>query len=803
MQFELSCSTHRSGGSGRTVFPPERIPADTIFWPIFTFEKVFMRIMTFTGIAALFGAAVTVCPVMAGQFIPKSSNRCVMNFNQGWLFAARDVPNGQSVELKERSFDAVCLPHANTIVKHQNFDTSSFALVSWYRKHFSLPVEYGGRRFLIEFQGVSKAAKVYVNGQPVGEHRGAYTPFTLDITDKVKIGTDNIIAVRVDSRQRKDIPPEGINVDYMIFGGIVRNAALIIVDPLHVDWVYVSRDSMNPDCVNVKTRVVNNSVRRRSCVITTAIVDSSNTIVATATSSQEIAADSAYEFACVAGPVANPRLWHPDYPYLYSVCTQLQDGAAYVDEHRVRFGMRSVSFSRSTGTFSINGRPLKLRGLNRHETYPFIGRAAADRLQRKDADILKFDFGCNIVRCSHYPQAPAFLDRCDEIGLLVLEEMPGWMFVSEKAAWQELALKSVEEMVMRDRNHPSIISFGVRINESADFHALYEKTNRIARTLDPGRPTHGVRVLDRGSRKEFIEDVWAYNFGVPEIPSPLPWITAEHVGHLATTHSWDEEQQLVNQMLAHAAVHDSAAANPKIAGLLGWCAFDYNSPYRYAERQVNYHGVADIFRIPKHAAWFYKSQSDPALYGPMVYIAHSWKKALTPNDVWVASNCEKVELFVNHVSKGKHGPGRYRSLPHPLFVWKSVSFKAGELRAIGYINDRAAATFVRRTPGVPVRLLVTPEDTVLETGGDMTRVVVTAVDSCGQSVPQAGNLVTLSARGAGDFLGESPIDLEDGNTAFFVKTKAQQTGAIVCRADCKNITGGESVITVRSAGQAR
>ncbi len=745
--------------------------------------------------AAVIAALIsTAFPAMAS----KGSDRVVINFNPGWLFAPKDIAQGQSVGLNESSFKPVCLPHANKIVAHSNFDTSSFALIAWYRRHFTPPMEYAGRRFVIEFQGVSNVAEVYVNGQRAGEHKGAYTPFTFDITEKVKIGSDNIIAVRVDSRQRKDVPPEGVNVDYMIFGGIVRDAALIVVNPLHVDWVYVSRDSANPDRVSVRTRVINNSTVQKSCTVTTAIVDSSNTVVATGNACGTVSAASSYEFTYVTSPITIPWLWHPDHPYLYTARTGLQDSSMCVDEHLQKFGMRSVAFSKTDGTFSINDRQMKLRGLNRHETYPFIGRAAAGRLQRKDADIIKYDFGCNIVRCSHYPQSPAFLDRCDEIGLLVLEEMPGWLFVSGNIAWQAIALKNVEEMIMRDRNHPSIVSFGVRINESADFHDLYVRTNQLARTLDPHRPTHGVRVLGRGSMREFLEDVWAYNFSVPAgTPRPLPWITAESVGHRFATHSWDDEQRLIDQMLAHAAVHDSAAANPKIAGLLGWCAFDYNSPYRYAEKKVCYHGVADIFRIPKHAAYFYKSQADPIVYGPMVYIAHYWKKALTPNNVWVASNCEKVELFVNDSSKGKYSPNRFLSLRHPLFVWDSVPFEAGELKAIGYIGDKAAATFVRRTPGVPVRLIIAPDDTVLEQGGDMTRVVVTAVDSFGQVVPQTNDIVSISVNGAGDFLGESPIALEDGKTAFFVKTRAGQTGAITCRACCKKMTETNTRVSVR------
>ena len=205
----------------------------------------------------------------------------------------------------------------------------------------------------------------------------------------------------------------------------------------------------------------------------------------------------------------------------------LQDSTV-VDECSEKIGLRSLLFSKTDGRFYINGKPLWLRGLNRHETFPFMGRAAANRLQARDADILKYGLGCNIVRCSHYPQDPEFLSRCDEIGLLVLEEIPGWLYVGD-TAWQRIALKNVEEMVMRDRNHPSVISYGVRVNESLDVHDLYVKTNRLARTLDPTRPTHGVRVAERrNAQSEFLEDVWAQNFLIPKgKPQPLPWLISQ------------------------------------------------------------------------------------------------------------------------------------------------------------------------------------------------------------------------------------------------------------------------------------
>jgi beta-galactosidase len=737
----------------------------------------------------------------APQTIPPAQ-RLVINLNSHWLFKSGDIPNGWSDTLNETGFQPVCLPHTTTIVSHRDIDMRSFWKISWYRRHFTPSAKYQGNRFYLEFQGASQVTEVFVNGTWVGMHQGAYTPFSFDITDQIRLGADNVIAVRVDSRKHRGIPPEGITIDYMLFGGITRDVSMLITNPLHCEWVFASRDSIDPNRVNVRVRVKNNDPAVRHCTVASKIIDSSGAVVTTGTAAASVGPNSSVEVAFATGPIKHPHLWHTEHPYLYTVRTGVQKDSAIVDECTETIGLRSISFSKIDGRFYINGRPLWLRGLNRHETFPFIGRAAANRLQVKDADILKYDLGCNIVRCSHYPQDPEFLKRCDEIGLLVLEEIPGWCFVGD-TAWQRIALKNVEEMIMRDRNHPSVISYGVRVNESSDFHNLYEKTNSLAHALDPTRPTHGVRLKNRGSPSGFLEDIWAQNFVIPKgKPQPLPWLITECVGTGCQVRSWDPEQQLNKIMLRFAEVFDSVAANKYLAGALAWCAFDYNSSHGTADRSVCYYGAADIFRIPKQAGMFLRSQADPSVAGPMVYIAHYWIRLLFPNDVWVASNCEQVELFVNGTSVGKKIPDRYTSLSYPLAVWKNVRFKPGEIKAVGIINDTIVATHIRTTSGTPVALKILPDDTVLVEGGDMTRVVVTAVDKFGQTVPAAKNKVGFSVSGAADFVGMNPIALEDGKTAFFIKTRADETGAVMCMAESPGLAPASARLVVRDDPQA-
>jgi beta-galactosidase len=728
-------------------------------------------------------------------------SRIVLQLNAGWLFAPGTPENAEAIAADESAFRPVCLPHTVVPVPHESIDTSSFAMLSWYRKHFTLPSAVFGKRIRIAFEGVSKAATVYCNGNIAGEYRGAYTPFTCDITDLVRPTGDNVLAVKVDSRQRTDIPPEGKDVDYMLFGGIVRDVALVATDPLAIDRVYACTDSTRNGTVVVTVRVINTDTIQRSGMLNCTLVDSTGISVATATWPVSAFPGAAKEYETVLGPVFRPHWWHPDHPYLYSIVTGITNAGKTVDSCSERFGMRTIAFGKKDGVFRLNGMPLRLRGLNRHETFPFIGRAAANRLQRRDAEILKFSLGCNVVRCSHYPQDPAFLDRCDEIGLLVLEEMAGWNWVSRKKEWLAAAYDNLTAMVLRDRNRPSVISFGVRINQSADIPEFYRETNRIARTLDPGRPTHGVRVLDRGSKWEFLEDVWAQNFKVPvDTPPVLPWITTESIGHYCPTHSYDADKRLLKQLLMHAAVQDSAAANPMIAGILGWCAFDYNSPHRYAENSVNYHGVADLFRELKPAGYFFRSQADVATRGPMVYIAHSWCAPLEPNDVWVVSNCDSVELFINGQSQGGKTPEIFRSLPHPLFVWRGVPFTPGEISATGYSGTVAVATDTHKTPGKPETLRIAADDAMITSGGDMTRVLITVVDKGAQVVPRAENPVTITVTGPADFYGESPVALKNGRMAFFLKTRSSETGTVVCSVRGKGLRPAETMVSVVDGG---
>ncbi|MBN1577272.1 MAG: DUF4982 domain-containing protein [Chitinispirillaceae bacterium] len=754
----------------------------------------------------------------SGPAAAPASPRVTLNLDTGWLYSAKDNAGYSSATADESSLEKVCVPHANIITKHMYQSESAFRFVSWYRRHFTPPASYDGKRFLLEFQAVSINAVVYVNETKAGEHRGGYTPFTIDITDRVTAGRDNVIAVQADSRRQTGVPPEGGSLDFMIYGGIVRHVNLIVTDPLHAEWVFVS--TQNPSqsapaspAITAKIRIVNNGAAAKTCRAVTSVIDADNTVAATATGSLDLPAGGSGELTQTTGAVAAPGLWDVDHPILYRVVTQLFDGETLVDEYVTRTGIRSLTMNKTDGKCYLNGKPLKLRGLNRHETYPYIGRAAAKRLQRKDADILKYDLGCNIVRTSHYPQAPDFFDRCDEIGLLVLEEVPGWMYVGNDA-WKKLQMQVLKDMIVRDRNHPCILTFGVRVNESEDDNAFYKTMNDTARHYDPTRLTCGVRRGNSDPATSFLEDIWTQNFVTPSSNAPnMPVITTEYCGHNLNpqAHSWDNDNVLLGQITdgsqGHAKGHNDSYRSGIWGGLLGWCAFDYASSHGNATANetgrgkngyVSHHGVSSIFRLPKLAAWFYQSQRDPALFGPMVRICNYWTSK-SPSSVMVVSNCEQVELYQDNKSLGKKTSGNlYTSLPHPVFSW-NATFTPGELRAVGYIGGAQAAVHRIRTPGSPSAVTVVPDTNVLYTGGDMTRVVVSLSDTTSQVLHLRDDSVSLSATGAGDFIGEAKTALEGGQTAFYVKTRSSATGTITCQASAAGLTGSATITVVNES----
>ena len=389
----------------------------------------------------------------------------------------------------------------------------------------------------------------------------------------------------------------------------------------------------------------------------------------------------------IVGTLNGVHPWSLEHPSLYTLTVRLiRPGTnglpdRVLDERSTRFGFRTLQFV--AGGLYLNGQRVELRGLNRRQSYAYQGYAMPDSIQRLDAQLLKKELGCNAVRTSHCPPSPAFLDACDELGILVFTEMPGWQHLGDDT-WKAQALQNCREMVCQYRNHPSIFLWGVRVSGSADDEAFYKRTNETVRRLDPTRPTAGAR----SSRKsQLLEDVYAYNDysyrgrgpGCEARGNVTPdtrkgYLISEFGGQQFPAKAFDDEPHRLAQALRYAAVLNDSIAQQGVAGSFGWCMTDYNTHREFGSGdRVSYHGVMDLFRNPKLSAAVYASQKTPRAPSDIVLeVSSGMALGDLPGGIpvacWVFTNAESVRLYRDNDFVAEFTPdrrGRFAALPHP------------------------------------------------------------------------------------------------------------------------------------------
>ncbi|MGD0008862.1 MAG: glycoside hydrolase family 2 TIM barrel-domain containing protein [Terriglobia bacterium] len=724
------------------------------------------------------------------------SPRQELNFSTGWVFIPKDLPGAEQPGFDDYSFERVSVPHANILTPHETFDPDMFRFVSWYRKHFRPQDGFRGKDVLVEFQGVMTVADVYLNGRLLGHHEGGYTPFTVDLTPALKFDAENLLAVRVDSREQKQVPPEGADkmYGYYLFGGIQRDVWLRVVDPCHIERVYYTTAAIQPEVrQDVQITITNGRPQSVDGELVVHLLDADGKEVALTKTPATLAAGATRDLKLAFDRLRGIDLWDVDHPHRYVMMAELRDGSTVLDRERTWIGIRAIHWDETTGQFSLNDRPLKLRGMNRHQTFAYVGGAAPNRLERRDARILKYEMGLNMMRCSHYPPDPEFLDECDRIGLLVMDEFPAWQFIGKSERWQDNAVQAVRDMILRDRNHPCVILWGVRGNEASpreeDDRELYTRTYALARQLDPTRPPGGARLSDAWHGKFVPEEVmtvndysdWEGPAHWPQLVTGKPWLITEY-GNPKQYPVWAGERELLEFTFHWMNYLDRLYSHPEIAGGVGWAALDYNSPEFDTPVAVTaHHCVDDIFRLPKgFDSYALASQANPSIYGPMLKILSTWRNN-GGGKIYVASNAPEVELSVNGKPLGRAKPTEFPHAPHPLFLFKVGAFEPGELQARAWMGGKVVATDIVRTPGRPRRLVLRADDTeLIDDGADMTRVVATAVDEQGTPAPTEDRRIFIEVSN-GNFIGESPIHLEAGRIAFYVQTRKGWTLPITIR----------------------
>jgi beta-galactosidase len=721
-----------------------------------------------------------------------ATGRIILPINRGWRFSPKFVEGGHNREFDDSSFDRVVVPHTDKREPWHGFDEKDYEFVSLYRRKFKLPAAAKGKRIFADFDGVMTASTVWINGTRLGEYKGGYTPFSFELTQNVDWDGENVLAVDVDATERPDIPPFGYEIDYLTFGGIYREVALRVVPETFIENIFVRPKDVltsNPS-VDVECFLQNIKAAHKPFALQVELLDGDQVIakavqrISASIPVRKQASSPAADHDSITSEVVGLKglggikLWDLNNHNLYTIRVRLMDGSQVIDEDFRRFGFRHAEFT--DHGFELNGKVIKLRGLDRHQTFPWVGQAMPGRVQRRDADILRNKMHCNIVRTSHYPQSRHFLDACDEMGLLVLEEIPGWQHIGDQA-WKDISVDNVRRMIRRDWNHPSVVLWGVRINESLDDHDFYSRTNAVAHQLDPTRQTGGIRYFQES---EFLEDVFTMNdFGFPLKPPNHPrYLNTEFVGHTFPTKTIDNTERLTEHAMRHARIHDQLASNPQYAGGIGWCAFDYNTHGNFGSGdRICYHGVTDIFREPKPAAGFYKSQCDPSeeiVLEPAFHWARGDESIGFTKAVF-CSNCDHLKVYVNDRLIAEADPDRQqfqhlRYAPFTVDAGSGLRHGWGDLRVEGYIAGKKVIEKKMSGRGVEARFTVTPDDSaLLADGADTTRVVLRVTDEFGAIRPFANDSIKFELDGPAEIIGGNPFSLIGGTGAIWIRAKEQ------------------------------
>jgi beta-galactosidase len=751
----------------------------------------------------------------------------ILTLDRDWLFGGKWTPEMAQPAFNDSAFASVTLPHSVTALSWKNWHPDAWQDVWAYRRHFSWPAQMHGQRIFLRFDRVVAAAKVTVNGNALPQHLGGFLPFDYEITDIVR-EQDNVISVAVDARWL-NVPPAGSPrgpqaVDYLLPGGITGSVHLHGVPHAFIrDVVARATNVLTSDRkLEVTCQLDSDIALPTSSRLVISLRDGDRIL---SKASRPIdSAKSSQGVHLTLKNLQNIVLWDVERPRLYDLDVTLFQDEKPLHRYRTRIGIRDARFE--LDGFYLNGKRLQLFGLNRHELYPYLGYAAPPRLLRRDAEILRHRFHCNIVRCSHYPQSAAFLDACDELGLLVWEEIPGWQYIGD-AAWQECAVRDVEAMVRRDRNRPSVVIWGVRINESSNNPALYRRTRELAKSLDPTRPTSGTMTPDslKEWRTEWHQDVFAFDdyhaapdgsVGILPPLSGVPYLLAEAVGQFnySARKGFDAKYRRAGdvtlqqqQALRHAEAHSRAADYPRCAGVIAWCAFDYASLMN-ADEGVKCPGIADVFRTPKLGASFYLAQIDPGVR-PVIEPNFYWDFGRTtptgPGEhAAIFSNCDRLEISVGGRHHATLHPDR-AGFPHlkspPFFADLAVDGTTRpELRIDGYVGTKLVLSRSFSSDRSMDRLHLHSDDMELVAdGSDATWLTFGAADKFGTLRPFVDGEVALTVEGPGRIVGDNPFQLTDngGSGAVMVQTTARRAGRIRVTARHSHLGTASIAISVR------
>lgn len=787
----------------------------------------------------------------AGYYDVSGSGRTTLSMNPAWRFHKGKLSQeASSLDFDDSKWDRVNLPDGIELLPVEASGGVNYQGEVWYRKHFNLGDEYKGKKLFLHFEGIMGKSKIWINGKLLKEHFGGYLPAIVDITSEISFDKENVIAVLADNSDDGSYPPGKPQkvLDFCYFGGIYRDVWLIshnnvyITDPNYVNitaggglFVAYSNVSEKEATVNLRLNIANESGKAFKGKVTYELLKegtkkAENKVKLAIAAGVDITTNSTMK-------VMAPELWSPETPELYSMKVTVSDNRnRVVDSYIEKIGIRSIEMKGLDG-FYLNGKPYhKLLGANRHQDFAVLGSALPNGLHYNDVQKLR-NAGMNIVRASHYPEDPAFMDACDQLGMFVIVCTPGWQFWNKDPQFAERSYSDIRNMVRRDRNHPSVIFWEPILNET---HYPEEYGIKASQTTHEEYPFPGCYTAcdnrSNGAGKEHFDIL----YGSPKASMPdktffyREWGDdvddwQAHNSPSRVARKWGEYPMLrqADNYAWHPAGNNSidlifSLPRQHFGGTL-WHSFDHQRGYH---PDPFYGGVMDSYRRPKYSYYLFMSQRDPKVIsdkfesGPMVYIANIFSP-FSPSDVTVYSNCDQVRLIYNEKDTLMYNRDKnIKGMDYPIIRFPNVFHfndykilhrarkqKQAYVKAEGIIDGKVVTTHVVSAADRATKLVLEVDNMgtpLIADGSDVQVVVAKMVDKDGYTKRLNNSKVIFSIEGEGRLLCPPPYDnianIEWGEAETLVQS-TNTSGKITIRARLLNEginTPEEAVLTFES-----
>lgn len=771
---------------------------------------------------------------VAGFYEMEGTGRTVYSMNPAWRIHKGDVQGAERMEFDDKGWSLVSLPNGIELLPTEASGCINYQGITWYRKHFTPEASWNGKRLFLHFEAIMGKSEVWINGKRMKQHVGGFLPVIVDITDVLRPNEENVIAVMTDNSDDPSYPPGKAQdvLDFTYCGGIYRDCWMVVHNPVYITdpnyedevaggGLFVSYHDVSEmkAGIKMKAHVRNQTSQAFRGKMVYELVDADNRLVTKVTHRLEIEGKKA-ESVENDILVKKPHLWDPDSPYLYQLRVKvINHQGRVVDGYYQKIGIRSIEFHGKDGLW-LNGKPYPypLIGANRHQDFAVIGNALSNSLHWRDAKKLR-DAGLRIIRNAHYPQDPAFMDACDELGLFVIVNTPGWQFWNEEPSFAQYVYNDIRQMVRRDRNHPSVFLWEPILNET-----WYPETfaQKVKQTVEEEYPypycNCACDAAARGHEHYSIQFSHPLDGGVPSVRSAKQF--EEHVAYF--TREWGDNVDDWNSHNSPSRAHRAWGEIPMLVQAKGYARPDY--PYtcydvfyqqtrqmmggclwHSFDHQRGYHpdpfygGIMDVFRQPKYSYYLFKAQrpvlNNPLLKsetGPMVYVANAMTP-FSPSDVTVYSNCPKVRL--TYCKEGKTfeyvKETNRMGMPSPIITFQDVFHVMEDkqlarderpqdsyLLAEGIIDNQVVCTHLVRPARRPSKLLLwadTEEMDVIADGSDYVTIIAAVADESGTIKRLNNYAVRFEVQGEGELVADqasftNPRQVQWGTAPILLRT---------------------------------